>query len=90
MRRLLGGLCLAVAALLFSSPVAALDCVIKPTEIDRLLCSSDRLDYADDAMCLLCADADAILIVVAGGPEAYHVTYVPNFGTTIYSMAEIK
>jgi len=50
MRRLLGGLCLAVAALLFSSPVAALDCVIKPTEIDRLLCSSDRLDYADDAM----------------------------------------
>lgn len=47
-------------------------------------------DYADDEMCLLCADADAILVVVAGGPEAYHVTYVPNFGTTVYSMAEIK
>lgn len=47
-------------------------------------------DYADDEMCLLCPDADSILIVVAGGPEAYHVTYVPNFGTTLYSMVEIK
>jgi hypothetical protein len=47
-------------------------------------------DYADDEMCLLCPDADSILIVVAGGPEAYHVTYVPNFGTTLYSMAEIR
>ena len=47
-------------------------------------------DYADDEMCLLCPDAESILIVVAGGPEAYHATYVPNFGTTLYSMAEIK
>jgi hypothetical protein len=46
-------------------------------------------DYADDQMCLLCQNAEAILIVVAGGPEAYHITYVPNFGTTTYSMAEI-
>lgn len=47
-------------------------------------------DFADDEMCLLCPGADSILIVVAGGPEAYHVTYVPNFGTTLYSMAEIR
>ena len=46
-------------------------------------------DYPDDAMCLLCPNAEAILIVVAGGPEAYHATYVPSFGTTLYSMAEI-
>jgi hypothetical protein len=37
----------------------------------------------------LCPHADSILIVVAGGPEAYHVTYVPNFGTTLYSIVEI-
>ena len=47
-------------------------------------------DYADDALCLLCQNAEAIIIIVAGGPEAYHVTYVPNFGTTVYSMAEIR
>ena len=47
-------------------------------------------DYADDQMCLLCPDADSILIVVAGGPEAYHITYVPNFGTTTFSIAEIR
>lgn len=47
-------------------------------------------DYADDDLCLLCQKAEDILIVVAGGPEAYHITYVPNFGTTVYSMAEIK
>lgn len=47
-------------------------------------------DYADDEPCLLCRRAKDILIVVAGGPEAYHMTYVPNFGTTVYSMAEIK
>jgi hypothetical protein len=47
-------------------------------------------NYADDQMCLLCPDAESIIIIVAGGPEAYHVTYVPNFGTTLYSMMEIK
>ena len=47
-------------------------------------------DYPDDALCLLCPDAESILIVVAGGPEAYHATYVPNFGTTLYSMVEIE
>jgi hypothetical protein len=46
--------------------------------------------YADDQMCLLCPDAGSIIIIVAGGPEAYHVTYVPNFGTTLYSMKEIE
>ena len=47
-------------------------------------------DYADDEPCLLCQKAEDILIVVAGGPEAYHITYVPNFGTTVYSMKEIS
>ena len=47
-------------------------------------------DYPDDALCQLCQNAEAIIIIVAGGPEAYHVTYVPNFGTSVYRMAEIK
>lgn len=47
-------------------------------------------DYADDDLCRLCQKADDILIVVAGGPEAYHITYVPNFGTSVYSIAEIQ
>jgi hypothetical protein len=47
-------------------------------------------DYADDEPCLLCQRAEDIMIVVAGGPEAYHITYVPNFGTTVYSMKEIS
>ena len=46
--------------------------------------------YPDDEMCLICQKPEDILIVVAGGPEAYHITYVPNFGTTVYSMVEIK
>ena len=46
-------------------------------------------DYADDALCLLCQNAEDIIIIVAGGPEAYHITYVPNFGTSVYSMVEI-
>jgi hypothetical protein len=29
-----------------------------------------------------CAKADDIVILVAGGPEAYHVTYVPSFSST--------
>jgi hypothetical protein len=47
-------------------------------------------EYADDELCLLCQKAEDIIIIVAGGPEAYHITYVPNFGTTVYSVIEIK
>jgi hypothetical protein len=46
-------------------------------------------DYPPDAMCKLCDVPDDIRIVVAGGPEAYHITYVPSFGTTVPSTAEI-
>jgi len=46
--------------------------------------------YADEEMCLLCPSAESIIIIVAGGPEAYHVTYVPNFGTSSYAMARIR
>ena len=48
------------------------------------------LDYDDSQSCLLCPDADSIVIVVAGGPEPYHITYVPNFGTTEISTVLIK
>jgi hypothetical protein len=48
------------------------------------------LDYEDSRSCLLCPNPESILIVVAGGPEPYHITYVPNFGTTLFSTAEIK
>ena len=36
-------------------------------------------------------DAATLILTRArpGGPEAYHVPYVPNFGTTLYSMAAI-
>lgn len=30
----------------------------------------------------LCRRADDIMVVVAGGPEPYHVTYIPSFGST--------
>lgn len=30
----------------------------------------------------LCREAGDIMIVVAGGPEAYHVTYIPSFAST--------
>ena len=30
----------------------------------------------------LCRQAEDIVILVAGGPEAYHVTYIPSFGST--------
>jgi len=46
-------------------------------------------DYAPDAMCRLCPGPEHIRIVVAGGPEAYHVTYIPSFGTTVPSTAEV-
>ncbi len=48
------------------------------------------LDFDDSRLCLLCPDEDSILIVVAGGPEPYHVTYVPNFGTTLFSIEKIQ
>jgi hypothetical protein len=31
-----------------------------------------------------------IFIVVAGGPEPYHITYVPNFGDSTYSTQKIN
>jgi hypothetical protein len=46
-------------------------------------------DYPPDAMCQLCNAPEDIKIVVAGGPEAYHITYVPSFGTTVPTTAEI-
>ncbi|MCC6534954.1 MAG: hypothetical protein IT531_20595 [Burkholderiales bacterium] len=46
--------------------------------------------YAADEMCLLCRSAGDIKIVVAGGPEAYHITYIPSFGTTEPSTARIS
>ena len=48
------------------------------------------LDYDDSQACLICPDPESILITVAGGPEPYHITYVPNFGTTLFSMAEVR
>jgi hypothetical protein len=46
-------------------------------------------DYPPEATCHICASPQDIRIVVAGGPEAYHITYVPSFGTTVPCAAEI-
>lgn len=47
------------------------------------------VDHAPDQMCLPCERPSDIKIVVAGGPEAYHVTYIPSFANTELSTAEI-
>jgi len=46
-------------------------------------------DYPIDRDCTLCKAVDDIQIVVAGGPEAYHICYIPSFGHTALSTAEI-
>ena len=38
----------------------------------------------------LCRTADDIVILVAGGPEAYHITYIPSFGYTAMATAPIE
>jgi hypothetical protein len=43
-----------------------------------------------ERMLLVCRQPDDIAIVVAGGPEAYHITYVPSFGYSMAATAEIK
>jgi len=47
-------------------------------------------DYGPDEMCLLCTSPEDIRIVVAGGPEAYHITYIPSFGTTDPCTAKVQ
>ncbi len=37
----------------------------------------------------LCREAADIMIVVAGGPEAYHVTYIPSFASTAMVSCKI-
>lgn len=48
------------------------------------------VDHSPDQMCLPCESEDDIAIVVAGGPEAYHITYIPSFGNTALSTEEIR
>jgi hypothetical protein len=38
-----------------------------------------------DGIARVCNEPDDILIVVVGGPEPYHIQYVPNFGSTIFA-----
>lgn len=49
---------------------------------ERLLVGAVYDDFAPEDMCLVCRKAEDIAIVVAGGPEAYHITYIPSFGHT--------
>jgi hypothetical protein len=46
-------------------------------------------DYSMERDCTICPAVDDIQIVVAGGPEAYHICYIPSFGHTAMSTAEI-
>ncbi len=55
---------------------------------ERLVLESTWNGMPDDDSCSICASPDDIRIVVAGGPEAYHICYVPSFGhTAITSQA---
>ena len=45
--------------------------------------------FPPEQMCEICRTPEDIRIVVAGGPEAYHITYIPSFGTTDPSTVEI-
>ena len=47
------------------------------------------VNHAPDQVCLPCQREEDIAIVVAGGPEAYHITYIPSFGNTTLSTSEI-
>lgn len=49
---------------------------------ERNLLRPIYMDYPPEQMCLVCRKPADIAIVVAGGPEAYHITYVPSFGHT--------
>lgn len=62
-------------------------CSYLPTE--KLFLKSVWNDYTPDQMCSLCNSPDDINIVVAGGPEAYHICYIPSFGHTALSTVEI-
>jgi hypothetical protein len=46
-------------------------------------------DYAPGEMCLPCRGPDEIHIVVAGGPEGYHMVYIPSFSHVEASTAPI-
>ena len=56
---------------------------------ERLFLESVWNDQKSDEYCTLCKEVDDINIVVAGGPEAYHICYIPSFGHTALSTAEI-
>ncbi len=48
----------------------------------RLLDTSSRFRIEDGRLCI-CARAEDIAIVVAGGPQLNHVTYLANFGSDL-------
>jgi hypothetical protein len=56
---------------------------------ERLFLESVWNDQQPHEHCYVCRNADDINIVVAGGPEAYHICYIPSFGHTALSTAEI-
>jgi hypothetical protein len=56
---------------------------------ERLFLESVWNDQAPGEHCHICRDVEDINIVVAGGPEAYHICYIPSFGHTALSTAEI-
>lgn len=56
---------------------------------ERLFLESVWNDQTADELCGVCKDPGDIEIVVAGGPEAYHICYIPSFGHTALSICEI-
>ncbi len=58
--------------------------------LEQQLLTPVYVDHAPDQMCLPCEKEDDITIVVAGGPEAYHITYIPSFGNTEMSTVVVS
>ena len=57
---------------------------------ERHLSKPVYADYPPERMCQLCDRPQDIVVIVAGGPEAYHVTYIPSFATTEVVTTEIR
>lgn len=47
-------------------------------------------DYTPEQMCVPCRSPEDIAIVVAGGPEGYHMVYIPSFSNVEASTAVIQ
>lgn len=63
---------------------------LSETPEEKQLANPYHRDWDRGRSIQLCRSADDIIIVVAGGPEPYHVTYIPSFGSTEMATRAIE